>query len=304
MATVVLKSLAIPVILPLALTIAVLKIKLFRSKATSVLNIPLEDKGFIGFITSKESWSQFGLMFLLIFIALQIFIVPLLPIPRSMGKFTNIKPTQMPSIIYTFVIFGLIPIQLSKVIISMIGVKETDDAYTNIKPFALITSFFLITFLVQVIGPFELITTLVLFTLLDKSGSFNKILSSFSVSINDLDNTTQFNRIFVLLLFVFGITATTLRYIPGYNDISSMLNSKLGFFGQNIQGLGNHGINIATFLLLPLAVGKSLEYTTTHMNTLQKGQGFNVGYILGVLLGLLVQNFSGKTLKLEIETLI
>jgi hypothetical protein len=292
------------IIVPLILTILSFKLPFLNKLIYNQFDIPLENKSFKNFIKSKESWTQLGLMFTLIVLFMQAFIFPLIPgVGVALGGlFPTMNALQVPRMAYSFIVFGLLPIHLSKMILSIINVTDKDASFISLKPFALTIAFFLVTFLNQVVTPLELILTIVLFQSFEKSGFFNKLFKAFSLQTSGLNDLSKLNRLFVLLLFVFGLVATTVRYIPGYKPLSSFLNSKLGFFGESVSGLLNHGINVASLLLLPLAIGKSLQATTTKMDTISPRQGYNVGYILGVLIGLLMQNFLGFTIKFKINT--
>jgi len=293
----ILKTTFFPILVPLALSITTLKVSSLRSKTTDLFELPLEDKGFIDFVKSKQSWTQFGLLFLIFFLLMQLFVLPIFP--HSMGKLTRITPVQVPRLAFTFLLFGLVPIQISQLICEMLGGDDM-QAQLRFRPFGYIIGFFMVTFLLQVVTPLDIILSVILFSIFKSKSMFDKIFKSFSVTTQTLSTTSKANRAMILLLFVFLLTVTTFRYIPGYTKLAEIVNSKIGFFGESAKGFGNHMINIGALLLLPLVIAKSLESTTQKMGTMKEGQGYTTGYFIGVLVGLLLLNFSGRTIKLEL----
>lgn len=289
----------LPVFLPLTLTILFTNVPSMEKALNTALGITPLAKKKGDFFTSKEAWAQFGLLFLMLFMSLQLFVFPLIPgVGPQVGKFTRITPFQVPAMILRFILYGYVPLTLSQVFVDLS--KETDpEKMLSIRKFGLMVSFFLMTFVVQNVKILDIVLTIILYFVFESQGILTKLLKLFSTK----QGSSPFAKV-MTLLFLFGLITTTTKYLPMYDKLNEKVNARVGLLGEGVKGGVNHLISIALFLMLPLAVSTSLESTTTKMKTLPTGEGLKIGWLVGTMTALLVQNITGKTIQVPGGSLV
>lgn len=309
----VVKTIALPIVLPVALTVVLTQVPMFANFLEQSLGVSKLPKGF-SFFTSKQGWAGFGLLFTVMFLLTQLVILPLTPVGPSMGKLTKISPKQVPAIVFKLFLFGYLPLVIANMFVGLSGEKDENKKLT-IKRLGLLVGFFLVTFLIQVVPIADIFLTIILYMTLTSKGVMDKMLKVFGASeffkatpaakpaaspaaSPAAGGRTAFAH-FMIFLFLFGLVSTAARYLPFHDKLVEMVNARIGLFGESAKGFVNYGLNVALLLLLPMAIGNSLESVTQKMGTLKRGEGLNIGYIIGVMTGLLIQNITGKTVQLS-----
>jgi hypothetical protein len=272
-----------PILMPLTMTIVAMKVKAVQKFFENIFKIKIS-----GSFKTKQDKSVFGLLFLIFFLLIQLFLLPFVPVGPSMGKFTSLTPLQVPGMLYKLLIFGALPLAISSFIVNVSN-ENNPQRVKQVKSFGIIVGFFFAVFIMQKVSALSLIIAFILFVLLSSKNMFNNILRPFGLDVPKAGLQSKQAQLNTSLLFllVLGFVLTTFEYLPGYDKLSEMIDSKIGTFGTGLTGLANYGLNAGAFLLLPLVVGNSLETTSQKIKSLPVGQGFDYGYIIGILTGLL-----------------
>ena len=238
-----------------------------KIKMTSILQqlfVPLLLPAIITFIAiqqlqqpnKQKNWIDYGLLYIIFMLGIQLFILPLTPLTFQQGKLTtNVYPSDLPSLFYRFALFGLFPIYFSSLF------------PTVSKPLTLAIGFFIGTFIVQTVQPLDVMITLVLFV----SGYHlikqqNKTLSSTHLALS-----------FVLL---FTIVATSFRFIPMYTELASYINHHISSINTSFLSYSQH---IGTLLMIPFTFSQLIATQTKEQTHI------DLSYTVGVLVGLFTQ---------------
>jgi len=220
---------------------------------------------------SITHWSQYGLLFLLLTLGLQLFLLPWTPLTFTQGKLTSLTPSHIPSLYYTFVMFALFPILFSKSILS----QHTLDQQQSIK-YQLITltiGFFVATLFVQIIQPLDIMLALIAFTMVYHSN----LLPPPNASSSSMLLSTWNILVFLLVL---SVIVTSFKFIPKYNDVSMFVSE---YVGISHSSLFQHTQLVALFCLLPLLLVYSLRKWQP------SSQDISIIYSIGVMAGMFIQ---------------
>jgi hypothetical protein len=288
------------IIIPVVMTVLTIQIKPIREwfNKTFSLDLDPEKQSFNEFFKNAGAASIVGLLILLWFLFVQIFIMPVvIPIGRPnpmMGKLTGIAVTDMPRILFILAMYILLPFLIMRVIVNIYNEMNPQDKNNlQIHSLGFIIGFLLTVFLIRTITPIELIVTLIIVIAMLKTGYLKKMMKFFSIEFPDVEDMdfmdyTKDKKIqfffwlsYLIVLLMFLILG---EFIPGYNILHNQ--------GTRIFGVGGASgflqilVNLVCFLVLPLAVAQSLARRASPET---RNAQFMLGIIIGIFTGMLIQ---------------
>lgn len=289
------------VVVPIVMTVLTIQIKAIREwfNQTFDLGLDPEKEGFKAFFTSSNARVIVGLLILMWFLFSQLVLMPIIlpmgkPNPRF-GKLTGIGGMDIPRILFILVLYILFPMMIVSLITKLHDqVNPTDKGNVAVKGLGFILGFLIVLFLIKSVTPLEIITALVLVIVLIRTNALQRMMKVFSIDFPTHDGKLTFKeymndkKVMFFFWMTYMIVLTMLvivgKFIPGYNILHEQGEKMFGVSG--VSGLTQMGINLTSYVILPLAVAHSLASRASDET---KESQYTFGIIIGVFTGMLIQ---------------
>jgi hypothetical protein len=290
-------------VIPIVMTILTIQIKVIRDWFNQMFDLGLdpEKEGFKAFFTNANSRVIVGLLLLMWFLFTQLVLMPIVfplakPNPR-IGKLTPIGGMDIPRILFVLVLYILFPMMVVSLITKLHDeINPNDKANLSVKGLGFILGFLVILFLIGSITPVEIITALVLVIILIRTNALQRMMKFFSIDFPVHEGTITFKQymndkkvmffFWMSYLIVLSMLLVAGRFIPGYDLLHTQGEKLFGVGG--IGGLTQMGINLLTYVVLPLAIANSLASRASEET---KEAQYTFGLVIGVFTGMAIQFF-------------
>lgn len=296
-------------VVPIVMTILTIQVKAIRDwfNQTFELGLDPEKEGFKAFFTSSNARVVIGLLILMWFLFSQLVLMPIVyplgkPNPR-LGKLTGISGMDIPRILFILVLYILFPMMIVSLVTKLHDqANPTDKGNVAVKGLGFILGFLIVLFLIKSITPVEIIIALVLVIVLIRTNALQRMMKVFSINFPTHDGKLTFKEymndkkvmffFWMSYLIVLSMLIIVGKFLPGYNILHEQGEKLFGVSG--IGGLTQMGINLVSYVILPLAIAHSLASRATPET---KEAQYTFGIIIGVFTGMLIQLFLPANLR-------